>query len=176
MSAYVPLYYRNDLTSPKFNAKFGSFSLGIKTTYATQFLYIHFFTLRRYALVLCYLFLQDYKYFLIIAFLMIYSVQLVYTILVQPFDDKVANMTEVFNETCYLSLHYLMFFFMSTFVKPADQWSFGFVALAIIVLQFLLNFTLLIRGMLVQARHDKRLLSLKTKNFTVAKREAKKLR
>jgi len=59
VSAFVPLYYRNELTSPEFNAKFGSLTLGVKTTYATQFLYIHFFTLRRYALVLCLLCLQD---------------------------------------------------------------------------------------------------------------------
>lgn len=69
-----------------------------------------------------------------------------------------------------------MFFFMSTYVRPADQWSVGFVALGIIVFQFSLNFTLLVRGMVVQARLNKRLLSLRAKNESVAKREAKKLR
>jgi len=107
----------------------------------------------------------------------IYSVQLEYIILCQPMDDRIAHLTEIFNEICFLGLHYVMFFFISsTFVKPSDQWFAGNVALGLIVFQFVINFTLLVRGMLVLTRHNKRLWQLKTKNETIAKREAKKLR
>jgi len=58
---------------------------------------------------------------MIIAFMLIYSVQLVYAIEVQPFDDKVTNATMMFNETCFILLHYTMFFLMTTtYIDPAD--------------------------------------------------------
>ena len=114
---------------------------------------------------------------MIIAFMAIYSTQLVYAIEVEPFDDKVTNFTMKFNETCFILLHYTMFFLMTTtFIDPADQWSAGTVALGIIVIQFTFNFVLLVRGMLIQTRLNKRLFSLRTKNEKIAKRQAVKLR
>lgn len=108
---------------------------------------------------------------MIIAFMAIYSTQLVYAIEVEPFDDAVTNFTMKFNETCFILLHYTMFFLMTTtFIDPADQWSAGTVALGIIVIQFMFNFVLLVRGMLIQTRLNKRLFSLRTKNEKIAKR------
>jgi len=171
MSAYLPIYHRNELTNPNFIEKYGSFSDGYKTTYVTQFLYLSFFTIRRYSLVIVLVFFSDQRYFMIIAFMVIYSVQLAYAIAVAPFDEKVTNATMVFNEICFILLHYTMFFLMTTtFIDPADQWTAGTAALCIIVIQFGLNFVLLIRGMLIQTRLNKKLFSLRTKNEKVAKR------
>jgi len=177
MSAYVPIYHRDELSSAHFNEKFGSFSDGYKKTYVTQFLYLHFFTIRRFSLVIILVFMSDQRYFMIIAFMAVYSTQLCYAIVVAPFDDLVTNATMVFNEICFILLHYTMFFLMTTtFIDPADQWSAGTAALGIIVIQFTVNFVLLVRGMLIQTRLNKKLFTLRTKNEKIAKRQAVKQR
>ena len=70
---------------------------------------------------------------------MLSIVQLAYLVSVRPFDARLTQMTEVFNESCVLINSYTLVGFTDFAVSPDARSLFGYVLIGTIVLNFAVN-------------------------------------
>ena len=71
----------------------------------------------------------------------------IYLISVMPFKHYALNLLEIFNECCILAVGYTLIPLSDAVDDYLVKWNFGWVLLAIIVLNIIVNILFLIKGM-----------------------------
>jgi hypothetical protein len=101
----------DNLEDEKFSKQFGSLYLGINYKSKLALMFHVIFTFRRLLLCATAVYMSNYNYFQIQLTILINIMVIMYIILAQPFDTRMQNKLEIFNECCILAVGYTLLLF-----------------------------------------------------------------
>lgn len=111
---------------------------GMKKT-KTSLLLVPFFILRRIYTIFTVIFYQESPVFQLQSYILISQFYLMYLVHVKPYESRLTNRLEIFNEGCILVVAYINLL-LSDFVTDIDvHWNAGFALIGISLINFFVN-------------------------------------
>jgi hypothetical protein len=98
-----------------------------------------FFPVRRLLLVAATVMLSDHPAFQVMAFIFLSELNIIYLIQCRPYEDRLMNLNEIFNEGCVMASGYTLLMFTEQVQDIAMREATGYIIIGLILLNFLVN-------------------------------------
>jgi hypothetical protein len=98
-----------------------------------------FFPVRRLLLVAATVMLSDHPAFQVMTFIFLSELNIIYLIQCRPYEGRLMNLNEIFNEGCVLASGYTLLIFTEQVQEIAMREATGYIIIGLILLNFLVN-------------------------------------
>ena len=155
----------------RFESVFDNLKLNKKGALA----YHNVYCLRRTVVLLVVVFLTQSRISQIYIFLLTAFANVIYSSQIRPFNSKLLNMSELFNEVMVWLCSYPLFCFSQFVPDPEVEYDIGWILIALILALIVFNCTILLIGLIVEIKASFRVRKLK-KEYKKKLEEAQKAR